>query len=96
MDARILRPLRSKLPAVWSDTLNAPRGLKDHSFHMLVLDGVLGLEVSNFSRQLKMKPGIEDDHQVMVDMSNDLWLGGIEVHEDGKLKRHNARKRKIT
>ena len=54
-----LRPLRVELPAVWSDISNAMRGFKDHSIHMLVLDEVLGLELSNFSRQLKLKPGID-------------------------------------
>ena len=49
-------------PAVWSDISNAMRGFKDHSLPMLVLDEVLGLELSNFSRQLKLKPGIDDDH----------------------------------
>ena len=34
------------------------RGFKDHSLHMLVLDEVLELELSNFSRQLKVKSGI--------------------------------------
>ena len=48
-----LRPLRAELPAVWSDISNALRGFKDHALHMLVLDEVLGLELSNFSRQLK-------------------------------------------
>ena len=32
---------------------------------------VLELELSNFSRQLKLKPGSNDDHRVMVEMSND-------------------------
>ena len=50
------------------------RGFKDHSLHMLVLDEVLGLELSNFSRQLMLKPGIDDDHRVIVAMSNDLWF----------------------
>ena len=45
-----LRPLKSELPAVWSDISNAMRGFKDHALHMLVLDEVLGLELSNFSR----------------------------------------------
>ena len=43
---------------------------------LLVLDEVLGLELSNFSRQLKLKPGIDDDYQVIVAMSNDLWFRG--------------------
>ena len=66
-----LRPLKAELPAVWSDISNAMRGFKDHALHMLVLDEVLGLELSNFSRQLKLKPGIDDDHRVIAAMSND-------------------------
>ena len=64
-----LRPLKAELPAVWSDISNAMRGFKDHALHMLVLDEVLGLELSNFSRQLKLKPGIDDD----------LWFRAMEV-----------------
>ena len=83
-----LRPLRAELPAVWSDISNAMRGFKDHALHMLVLDEVLGLELSNFSRQLKLKPGIDDDHRVIVAISNDLWFRAMEV--TGK----NTRKKK--
>ena len=50
LEARNLRPLRSELPEVWSDISNAMRRFKDHSLHMLVLDEVLVLELSNFSR----------------------------------------------
>ena len=45
-----LRPLRVELQAAWSDISNAMGEFKDHSLHMLVLDEVLGLELSNFSR----------------------------------------------
>ena len=69
------------------------RGFKDHSLHMLVLVEVLGLELSSFSRQLKLKPGIDDDHQVIVAMSNDLWFRGMEIKEEGK-KRQNAKETK--
>ena len=72
IEMEILRRLRAELPAVWSDTSDAIRGFKDHSLQMLVFDEVLGLELSNFSRQLKLKPGIDDDHRVIVAMSNDL------------------------
>ena len=50
-----MRQLRSELLAVFSDISNAMRGLKNHSMHKLVLDEVLEWELSNFSRQLKMK-----------------------------------------
>ena len=79
-----LRPFKAELPAVWSDISNAMRGFKNHSLHMLVLDEVLGLELSNFSRQLKLKPGIDDDHRVIVASSNDLWFRGMEVQEEGE------------
>ena len=72
-----LRPLRAEFPAVRSDISNAMRGFKDPSLHMLVLDEVLGLELSNFRRQLKLKPGIDNDHRVIVAMSNDLWFRGM-------------------
>ena len=85
-----LRPLRAELPAVWSDISNALRGFKDHALHMLVLDELLGLELSNFSRQLKMKPGIDDDHRVIVVMSNDLWFRGMDIKEDGQ-RRNNSK-----
>ena len=42
--------LRAELLALWSGISNAMGGFKDHSLHMLVLDEVLGLELSNFSR----------------------------------------------
>ena len=68
------RPFWSELPAVWSDISNAMRGFKDHSLHMLVLDKVLGLKLSNFSRELKLQPGINDDHRTTVGMSYDRWF----------------------
>ena len=84
-----LRPLRAELLAVWSDISNAMRGFKDHALHMLVLDEVLGLELSNFSRQLKLKPGIDDDHRVVTAMSNDLWFRAMEVTGE-KARRKNS------
>ena len=88
-----LRPLRDELPAAWSDISNAMRGFKDQSLHMLVLDEVLGLELSNFSRQLKSKPGIDDDHRVIVAMSNDLWFQGMEVREEGERRKNSKETR---
>ena len=84
-----LRLFRAELPAVWSDISNAMRGFKDHALHMLVLDEVLGLELSNFSRQLKLKPGIDDDHRVIVSMSNDLWFRAMEKTSEST-KRKNS------
>ena len=84
-----LRPLRAELPAVRSDISKAMRGFKDHALHMLVLDEVLGLELSNFSRQLKLKPGIDDDRRVIVTISNDLWFRAMEKTGEGT-KRKNS------
>ena len=84
-----LRPLRAELPAVWSDISNALRGFKDHSLHMLVLDEVLWLELSNFSRQLKLKPGSDDDHRVILAMSKDLWFRRMEATGE-KERRKNS------
>ena len=79
-----LRPLKAELPAVWSDISNAMRGFKDHPLLILVLDEVLGLEQSNFSRQLKLKPRTDEDHRVIVAMSNELWFRGREIKEEGE------------
>ena len=54
---------------------------------MLMLDEVLGLELTNFSRQLKLKPGIDDDHRVIVAKSNDLWFRGMDKKEEGKRRK---------
>ena len=81
VEAKNLRPPRAELPVPWSDISTAMRGFKDHSLHMLVLDEVLELKLSNFSRQLKLKPGINDDHRVIVAMSMGLWFSGMETKE---------------
>ena len=60
---------------------------------MLELDEVLGLELSNFSRQLKLKTGIDDDHRVIVAMSNDLWFRGMEVKEEGERRKSSKETR---
>ena len=47
--------------------------------HKLKLYKVLGLELFNFSRKKKIKPGINEAHLVIVDMSNDRWFQKMEV-----------------
>ena len=88
-----LRPLRAELPPVWSDISNAMRGFKDHALLMLLLDEVLGLELSNFSRQLKLKPGIDDDHRVVIAMSNDLWFRAMESTGENKRSKNSQETR---
>ena len=84
-----LRPLRAELPEVWSDISIVMRGFKDHSLAMLVLDEYCGwncqptISADNFSRQLKLKPGIDDGHRVFVAMSNYLWFRRMEIKEEG-------------
>ena len=60
---------------------------------MLVLDEVLGLVLSNFSRQLKLTPRMKNDHRVMKAMSNYLWFIGMEINEEGE-KRQNSKETK--
>ena len=67
-----LSQFRAELQAAWSDISYAMEGFKDHSLHMLVLNEVLGLKLSKFRRHLKLKPGVNDDHRVIVAMSNVL------------------------
>ena len=69
------------------------RGFKDHSLYTLVLDEALGSELSNFSRQLKLKPGIDDEHRVIVAMSNDLWFRGLEVKEEVERRKNSKETR---
>ena len=90
MEKEKLRPLRAEFTAVWSDISNAMRGFKNHSLYMLVLDEVLGLKLSIFSRQLELKPGIDDDYRVIVAMSNDLWFREMEAKEEGE-RRENSK-----
>ena len=81
------------MPAVWPDISNAMRGFKDHALHMLVLDEVLGLELSNFSRQLKLKPGIDDDHRVITAIPNDLWFRAMEVASEDTRRKNSLETR---
>ena len=70
------------------------RGVENHSFHTLALDEVLELKLPNFRRKLKMKPGIDDDLQMIGEMSNDIKLRQLVFDEKEKPKRQNAKKTK--
>ena len=54
-------------------------------------DKVLGLDLSNFNRQVKLKPELRDDHKIIAVMSNDLWFRIDEVNEETSTRR-NAEK----
>ena len=84
-------PSRSELPAVWADISNAIQGLRDCSTTRLVLDEVLGLELSNFARLLKLRPGVDDDHLLVQQVADDLWFRQMDHAENdqGRMIRKN-------
>ena len=65
-------PSRPELPAIWADISNAIQGFKDCSTTRLVLDEVLGFELSHFARFLKLMPGVDDDHLLVQQVADDL------------------------
>ena len=84
-------PYRSELPAIWADISNAIQGFKDCSTTRLVLDEVLGLELSNFARLLKLRPGVDNDHLLVQQVANDLWFRQMDhaENEQGRTVRKN-------
>ena len=68
------------------------RGFKNNSLHMLVLAEVLGLELSNFSRQLKLKSGIDDDHWAHNDSDSRTYDGDTIAGSSYKNDRRHRRK----
>ena len=84
-------PSRSELPAIWADISNAIQGFKDCSTTRLVLDEVLGLELSNFARLLKLRPGVDDDHLLVQQVADDLWFRQMDYgeNEQGRTVRKN-------
>ena len=57
----------------------------------MVLDEVLGLELSNFPRLLKLRPGVDDDHLLVQQVVNDLWLRQVDYarNAQGRTVRRN-------
>ena len=51
------------------------------------------MELSNFSRQLKLKPGIGDDHRVIMAMSSDLWFRGTNVERERERRKNSQKTR---
>ena len=84
-------PSRSELPAIWADISNAIQGLRDCSTTRLVLDEVLGLELSNFARLLKIRTGVDDDHLLVQQVADDLWFRQMDhaENEQGRTVRKN-------
>ena len=94
VEARNLRQLCAELLAVWPDISNALSGFKDHSLHLLLLDEVLVLELSNFSSQLKLKPRIIENHRLIVAVPNGLWFRGMGIKKEGE-KRQNSKETNV-
>ena len=85
-------PSRSELPVFWADISKAIQGFEDCSTTIrLVLDEVLGLELSNFARLLKLKPGVDDDHFLVQQVADDLWFRQMDYaeNEQGRTVRKN-------
>ena len=84
-------PPRSELPAIWADISNAIQGSKDCITTRLILDEVLGLDLSNFARLLKLRPRVDDDHLFVHQVANDLWFRKMDYadNEQGRTVRKN-------
>ena len=84
-------PPHCELPAICADFSDAIQGFKDCSTTRLVLDEVLGLELSNFARLLKLRPGVDDDHLLVQHAANDLWFRQMDYvrNEQGRMVRRN-------
>ena len=56
-----------------------------------MLDEVLGFELSNFARLLKLRPGVDDDHLIVQQVANDLWFRQMDhaEKEQGRTVRKN-------
>ena len=93
VDSNNCCPYRSELPAIWADISNAIQGFKDSSTTRLVLDQVLGLELSNFARLLKLRPGVDDNHLLVKQVANDLWFRQLDhaENEQGRTVRKNVK-----
>ena len=91
MDPNNYYPSRSELPAISADISNAIQGFKDCSTTRLVLDEVLGLELSNFAKLLKLRPGVDDDHFLVQQVADDLWFRQTNhaENEQGRTVRKN-------
>ena len=84
-------PSRSELPAIWADISNAIQGYNDCSTTRLVLDEVLGLELPNLARLLKLRPGVDDDHLLVQQVADDLCFRQMNhaENEQGRTVRKN-------
>ena len=78
-----LRLRKSELAAAWADISHALRGFYGLADILIVLDGVLLLEISNFARQLKFSPVIGDDHPAINQLTASLWFRSMEVKITG-------------
>ena len=56
-----------------------------------MLNEVLGLELSNFARLPKLRPGVDDDHLLVQQVADDLWFSQVDYarNEQGRTVRRN-------
>ena len=62
-------------------------GINDHLHSRGFLSG------NSNCRQLKLKPGIDDDHRVITAMSNDLWFRAMEVASEDTRRKNSLETR---
>ena len=80
-------PPRTELPPIWADISNAIQGFKDCSTTRLMLDEVLGLELSNFARLLKLRTGVDDDNLLVQQVAIDLRQMDYAENDQGRTVR---------
>ena len=78
---------RLGLPAIWADISIVIQGIKDCSTIRLVLDEVLGLELSNFVSLMKLRPGVDEDYLLVQQVANDLWFRQMDHAENQQGRR---------
>ena len=88
VDPNLYYPFLSELSAIWS----AIQGFKENCTTRVVLDEGLGLELSNFGRLMKMRPGVGDEHRLEQRLGNNscFWQLDYVKEEMGNLVRRNA------
>ena len=80
-----LRPLREEMPAVWPDILNA--------MHLVSVRRSTGVGTVQLQPTTQTEARLDDDHRLIVAMSNDLWFRGMEVKEEGERRKNSMESR---
>ena len=87
-DPNLHYPFLSELSAIRS----AIQGFKENCTTRVVLDEGLGLELSNFGRLMKMRPGVGDEHRLEQRLGNNSCFRQLDYvrEERANLMRRNA------